>query len=189
MERAKRGTVSGPHFGGWELYHSQGVRRLDPATGCGAFLAIERLVRPDDPALRMMAALPTWNLGRQRVRLATAFPAPINGMDGHPASVGVSSASGISNRPLLDLGYRLRRRRRCGALSHHRRRRKLARAFGPACNHDSGPRWCPGRRRHVPAYHLARSGGARPHFHRHFGRRRFSQRRLRRHLAAEKPRV
>ena len=46
--KRKRWEISGPHFAGWEMYHSEGLaRRPEPAV-C---VAVQRLVRPDDPAL------------------------------------------------------------------------------------------------------------------------------------------
>lgn len=48
-ERRAHWEVSGPHFAGWEIYHLKGVtRRSEPAL-C---LAVHRLVRAVDPALR-----------------------------------------------------------------------------------------------------------------------------------------
>ena len=46
--KRERWDVTGPHFGGWEIYHVKGSR-ADPESTLR--VAVERMVRPDHPAL------------------------------------------------------------------------------------------------------------------------------------------
>ena len=47
--KRERWEVSGPHFAGWEIYHHQGVAA---ESGPDLRVAVQRLVRSDDPAVR-----------------------------------------------------------------------------------------------------------------------------------------
>ena len=64
MKNAKTGRSSGPHFAGWEMYHLKGSP-VDPNRLYAS--QIERLVRPDDAALRRRRQ--DLGAGRQRIRL------------------------------------------------------------------------------------------------------------------------
>ena len=88
--------VSGPHFGGWEIYHVNGSPadpdRLYASQSVG-------LVRADHPALRRRR--PIVGAGRQRLRLRRARSASTSGTTARRAR-GSSSGSGTSSRPATD---------------------------------------------------------------------------------------
>ena len=88
----KNWDVSGPHFGGWEMYHLKG----SPADPNRIYASqIVRLVRPDD------AAVERWRqeLGSRSATSSstTACPARTSGTTARRTR-GSSSASGISSR-------------------------------------------------------------------------------------------
>ena len=90
--KRERWDISGPHFAGWEIYHLKGspVER-EPAI-C---VAVQRLVRADDPALSMTRASP----GRRSATSSstTASRALISGTTAR-STPGSSSGRGISSR-------------------------------------------------------------------------------------------
>ena len=116
--KRERWDVSGPHFGGWEIYHVKGSP-ADPESALR--VAVERLVRPDDPALERRRQ--DVGAGRQQVRLRRrARHAPV--VRRHAASVGVQAR--VASRAVADRSrHGLRRRRRCRAVPHDRRRAEL----------------------------------------------------------------
>ena len=145
--------VSGPHFGGWEIYHLKGSPgRSEPDLR----LAVERLVRPDDPALQRRRQ--DLGAGRQQVRLRRrARHAPV--VRRHAASVGVQAR--LASRAVADRsrhGLRRRRGRRAVPLD---RRRPDAGTSCPACAATTRAALAAGRRRHVPAHDPARSARTR----------------------------
>ncbi len=117
--KREKWDVSGPHFAGWEIYHVKGSP-VDPESA--VCLAVQRLVRPVDPALQRRRQ--DLGAGRQQVRLRGRHRhAPV--VRRHAAPVGVQTrlAPGtVAHRSR----HGLRRRRRRGAVPHDRRRPDLA---------------------------------------------------------------
>ena len=76
-----RWDVSGPHFPGWEIYHLKGSP-VEPEPALR--VAVERLVRPVDPALGRRRQ--DVGAGRQQVRVRRRRRAPTSGTTGrqHP---------------------------------------------------------------------------------------------------------
>ena len=171
--------VSGPHFGGWEIYHMKGSpadpNRLYASQSTGWFGQL--IQRSNDGGK-------TWEAGRQQVRLRRRDGhAPV--VRRHAASVGVQAR--VAPRAVADRSrHGLRRRRRRGAVPHDRRRADVARTAGPA-DARHGLVVGAGRRRVVPAHHRAGSHQCRSDLRRHLGRRRVSHRRRRHHVAAHQP--
>ncbi len=148
--KRQKWEVSGPHFGGWEIYHLKGSP-VDPNRIYAS--QIERLVRPDHPALRRRRQDAGRPVGNKFVYDGVARHAPV--VRRHAASLGIQAR--LASRAVADRSrHGLRRRRGRRALPHDRRRPDLARAAGP-----SRPRLRPAlaarRRRHVPAHDPARS--------------------------------
>ena len=143
--KREKWDVSGPHFGGWEIYHLKGSP-ADPEPALR--LAVERLVRPGDPALGRRRQ--DVGAGRQQVRLRRrARHAPV--VRRHAAPVGVQAR--LAPRAVADRS-RTRstpasRTRRCSA-------RPTAARPGTSCpgcaRHGSASVVAAGRRRHVPAH-------------------------------------
>ena len=142
--KREKWDVSGPHFARLgDLPPQRFARRSEPHLR----LAIERLVRPADPALRATAARP----GKRSATSSstTARPARTCGTTARRIR-GNSSASGTSS-PRSPTPTRLRRRRRRRPLPYHRRRPDLARTARPARpRHRTA--LAARRRRHVPAH-------------------------------------
>ena len=155
------------------------ARRSEPAV-C---VAVERLVRADDPALQRRRQ--DVGAGRQQVRLRRRpRHAPV--VRRHAAPLGVQAR--LAPRAVADRsGHRLRRRRRRRPVPLDRRRADLA-GTARAARPRLGPALAAGRRRHVPAHDPARSERSRADLHRHLGRGRLPHRRRRQDLAADQPR-
>ncbi len=109
--------VSGPHFGGWEIYHLKGSpadpNRIYASQSSGWFGQL--IQRSDDGGK-------TWEPVGQQVRLRRRpRHAPV--VRRHAASVGVQAR--LAPRAVADRsGHGLRRRRGRGAVPHDRRRRR-----------------------------------------------------------------
>jgi hypothetical protein len=167
--------VSGPHFAGWEIYHLKG----SPAESQPDLrVAVHRLVRPVDPALRRRR--PDVGAGRQRVRLR-GRPGHATVVRRHASIRGSSSASGCwSRRPPTRTrstpAWRMPRSFR--STDGGKTWQELARAA-----RRERPALAAGRGRDVSAHHPARPEQPRTHLRRDLGGGRLPQRRRRRDLA------
>jgi DNA-binding HxlR family transcriptional regulator len=133
--KRKQWEVSGPHFGGWEIYHMKGSPADPKPSVC---LAIhgwfgQVVQRSDDGGQ-------TWNTVGNKFN-TKAKPAPTSGMT-VPAPLGVQARLALrtlARRP----GHRLRRSRGCRLVPFDRRRPELAGADRSA-RHGSGSPVAPG---------------------------------------------
>ena len=155
------------------------ARRPEPALR----VAVQRLVRADDPALQRRRQ--DLGAGRQQVRLRRRpRHAPV--VRRHAAPLGVQAR--LASRAVADRsGHRLRRGRGRRAVPLDRRRADVAGARR-AARARLGPALAAGRRRDVPAHDPPRSERPRPDLHRHLGRGRVPHRRRRQDLEADQPR-
>ena len=180
--RRKSWDVSGPHFGGWEIYHLKGSpvdpNRIYASQSSGWFGQL--IQRSDDGGK-------TWAAGGQQIRVRRRRPARICGTTARRTR-GSSSASGISNRrsPIPTRFTPASKMRRSFAPTDGGQ--NLAGTVRPAHSHDRF-HVAARRRRHVPAHDSARSAQSAAHLHRDLGGRRLSQRRRRRNVAADQPRA
>ena len=156
------------------------ARRSEPALR----LAVERLVRADDPALQRRRQ--DLGAGRQQVRLRRRpRHAPV--VRRHAAPLGVQAR--LAPRAVADRSrHRLRRRRGRRPVPLDRRRAESWHELPGLRGHGTGPAVAARRRRHVPAHDPARSDQSRADLHRHLGRRRLPHRRRRHDLEADQPR-
>ena len=175
-----RWDVSGPHFGGWEIYHLKGSpadpNRLYASQSSGWFGQV--IQRSNDGGK-------TWeSAGNKFAYDGPHRHAPV--VRRHPASVGVRA--GLASRALAERsGHRLRGGRGRRPVPHHRRRPELAGAAG-AAHPRLGVPVAAGRGRDVPAHDPAGSEPGRADVRRHLGGGRVPQRRRGRDVAADEPR-
>ena len=169
--KRERWDVSGPHFGGWEIYHVKGSavepNRLYASQSSGWFGQI--IQRSDDGGK-------TWAHGGQQVHLRRhSGHAPV--VRRHAASLGVQAR--LAPRTLVDRsGHRLCRRRRRGVVQKRRRWADVARAVGPA-RPRVRPALAARRRGDVPPYDRSRPEQSRADLHRDLGGGRVPERRRR----------
>ena len=135
--KRERWDVSGPHFGGWEIYHLEGIARRPEST---LRVAVEQLVRPGDPALQRRRQ--DLGDGRQQVRLRRRRRQP-SLVRRHAAPLGVRAR--LASRAVADRSrHRLRGHPGRRAVPHDRRRPDVA-ASSPGCaTIASAPQWQPG---------------------------------------------
>ena len=198
--KRQKWDVTGPHFGGWEIYHLKGSP-VDPEPHLR--LANQRLVRPDHPALRRRrqnlaparhprrANPPNPVRPKARATSSSTTPKPQAAHHApvvrrHAASLGIQTR--LASRAVAHRSrHGLRRRRRRRDLPLHRRRQDLARTGRPARPRHR-PQVAARRRRHGPAHDPARSHQSQAHLHRHLRGRRLPHRRRRQNLEADQPR-
>ncbi len=145
--------VSGPALRGLGDLPSEGIaRRPEPAVR----VAIQRLVRAADPALRRWRQ--DLGAGGQQVCVRRrSRHAPV--VRRHAAPVGIQAS--LASRTVADRsGYRLRRGRRRRLVPLYRRRADVAGTRRTA-RPRLGPPLAAGRRRNVPAHDPARSRATR----------------------------
>ena len=173
--------VSGPLFGGWEIYHLKGSpadpNRLYASQSSGWFgqmIQRQRRRRQDLAARGQQVRL------RRRSRHAPVVRR-------HAASLGIQTR--LASRAVAHRSrHRLRRRGRRRPVPLRRRRANLAGTRRPA-RPRLGAEMAARRRRNVPAHDPPRSEQPRPDLHRHLSGRRLPQRRRRPDLAADQPRA
>ena len=160
---------------------SQRLARRSESALC---LAVQRLVRADDPAQRRWR--PDVAAGGQQVRLRRRpRHAPV--VRRHAASLGIQAR--LASRTVADRSrYRLRRRGRRRPVPLHRRRAVVAGTARPP-RPRLGAEMAARRRRDVPAHDPPGSERPRADLHRHLGGRRVPQRRRRPDVAADQPRA
>ena len=169
-----------PPFRGLGDLPRQGLAR---GPGPAVRVAVQRLVRADDPALRRRRQ--DVGAGGQQVRLRRG-PRHPPVVRRHAAPLGVQA--GLASRAVADRsGYRLRRGGGRRPVPLGRRRADVAGAPRAARARLGAP-LAAGRRRDVPAHHPARPERSRADLHRHLGRGRVPDRRRRQDLAADQPR-
>jgi hypothetical protein len=145
--QARTWDVSGPHFGGWEIYHLKG----SPVDPNRSTRRSQRLVRPDDPALERRRQ--DVGAGRQQVRLRRRpRHAPV--VRRHAAPVGVQAR--LASRAVADRSGHGLRRRRGRRLFRSTDGGQTWHELPGLRGHGSGPQVAAGRRRHVPAHDPAR---------------------------------
>jgi hypothetical protein len=177
--KREKWDVSGPHFGGWEIYHRQGIARRPESAVC---VAVQRLVRAVDPALERRRQ--DVGAGGQQVRLRRrARHSPVVRRHAAPLGVQARLASGtVADRS----GHGLRRSGRRRLVPLNRRRADVAGTLRTA-RPRLGPPLAAGRRRNVPAHHPSGSQRPWPDLHRHLGRRRLPHRRCGQDVEADQP--
>ena len=165
--------VSGPHFAGWEIYHVKGSPgRPEPALR----VAVQRLVRPADPALRRRRQ--DLGAGGQQVRLRRrARHAPV--VRRHAAPVGVQA--GLAPRAVArPIPTRSTPGSRTPALFRSTDGGQTWQELPGLRGHGSGPHWQPGAGGmclHTIILDPSQPG---PDLRRHLGRGRVPHRRRRR---------
>ena len=147
-------------------------------------LAVQRLVRPDDPALRRRRQ--DLGAGRQQVRLRRrARHPPV--VRRHAAPVGVQARlapRAVADRP----GHGLRRRRGRRAVPHRPTAAQTWQELPGLREHGTGTHWQPGAGGMCLHTIMLDPEQSRPHLRRHLGGRRVPHRRRRRDLEADQPR-
>ena len=171
--KREKWDVSGPHFGGWEIYHLKGSPADPESAVC---VAVQRLVRAADPALQRRRQ--DLGAGGQQVRLRRRpRHAPV--VRRHAAPVGVQAR--LASRAVADRsGHGLRRRGGRRPVPLHRRRHRPGRNC-PDCAATARARsWQPGAGGMCLHTILLDPSDPERIYHRHLGRRRVPHRRRRR---------
>ena len=180
--KRQKWDVSGPHFGGWEIYHVKGSpadpNRLYASQSSGWFGQV--MQRSNDGGK-------TWEPVGNKFVYADGGPNTHMWYDGTPHPWEFKRVWHFE--PSLDRSrHRVRRRRGRRDVQDHRRRSDLERAA-----RTSRPRLrsalAAGRGRLVPAHDPDRSDEPRSDLHRHLRRRRVPIGRRRRDVEADQPRA
>ena len=135
--KREKWDVSGPHFGGWEIYHLKGSpvdpNRLYASQSSGWFGQL--IQRSDDGGK-------TWDAGGQQVRLRRRSR-HASMVRRHAASLGVQAR--LASRTVADRSrHRLRRASKTPPCSVRPTAARPGRNFPDLRGHDTGPHWQPG---------------------------------------------
>ena len=179
--KRERWDVSGPHFGGWEIYHLKGSpvdpNRLYASQSSGWFGQL--IQRSDDGGK-------TWEPVGNKFAY-DGVPGTHQWYDGTPHPWEFKRVWHLE--PSLTDPDTVYAGVEDAALFRSTDGGQTWQELSGLRGHGSGPRWHARRRRHVPAHDPSGPERSRTDLHRHLGRGRLPHRRRRQDVAADQPRT